>query len=661
MIDVGSKFRDYEIIAQLRVGGMAALYAGRRSGAAGFNRLVAIKVIHPHLSRDKNFVQMFVDEALISARIDHPNVVHVEELGETDGMYFLAMEYVHGASLSQLLSKLVKEGRRLKPELAVHIAARVAEGLHAAHETRDADGHMLGIVHRDVSPQNVLISSRGHVKLIDFGIAKARNRVQQETASSLKGKIGYMSPEQAYGRQIDRRTDLYALGVVLWEMLTTRRMFTAEDDFALLDLVREPNVPPPSHYNPAVPPELDAVVMKALARSPENRVQTGQEFRRLLAEAMPKALTLDVADLADLLFAMLGDSLEEERRQLAAVATSAPTGERTPIAANLPALTAERTVSSARIVDQLTVADTPPVRRSMPPPPPPPVLPKSENPPSVVLDEPLPIDAAPTVISDGAYALSSHEHSDELAPEPTAIMPGLSDEPVSAPPPPTTRLRPVTPISAETTSPAAQRPTASDTARPPARAPNAGSSAFAAPPAVAPAKKFPMAVVMGAVVLFAGIAVAAGLMVRNRQKHAADVAAAALDPVVVAPQPVANHPANKPQNVIAPQPAVIVPTPVAAVPVPAPVPVPTSAAVIVAPPVTQVVAPAEMHAHTQTAAVVHATEVPPRTGTATPTSPPTRATEDAGAHSHSHGSSHATHPGAGSKVVLPMATDFDLR
>lgn len=316
VIQVGSKLRDYEIVAHLRVGGMATLFLGKRQGVSGFAKLVAIKVIHPHLAQDATFVRMFVDEALISARIDHPNVVHVEELGEVDGTKFLVMEYVHGASLSQLLGSLAKDSRRLAPELAVHIAVRVAEGLHAAHETVDDEGNLLNIVHRDVSPQNVLLSSRGHVKLIDFGIAKARGRAVQTTSTSLKGKIGYMSPEQAYGRSLDRRSDIYALGVVLWEMLTVRRMFSGDDDFALLDQVRAPNVPPPSTYAPEVSPALDAAVMAALAPDVEKRVATAQDFRRLLAEALPSALTLDAQDLSSLLYAAVGEELESQRASI---------------------------------------------------------------------------------------------------------------------------------------------------------------------------------------------------------------------------------------------------------------------------------------------------------------------------------------------------------
>src|SRR5688500_5151049 len=235
---------------------MATLYLGQRSGAAGFAKNVAIKVVHPHLSDDPQFVRMFVDEALLSARIQHPNVAHVEELGEAEGTYFLVMEFVHGVSLSSLIRALARRKRRIAPELAVAIAIQVADGLHAAHETRGPNGEHLGVVHRDVSPQNVLLSYTGHVKLIDFGIAKAEGRTQSTAAGSIKGKFRYMSPEQALGRTVDRRSDVYALGIVLWEMLTGRNCFDGTNDLLVLDKVRNPQIEPPSTYTPALPAPL---------------------------------------------------------------------------------------------------------------------------------------------------------------------------------------------------------------------------------------------------------------------------------------------------------------------------------------------------------------------------------------------------------------------
>ena len=316
MFSVGDKVDQYEIVAKLKAGGMATMFLARRSGAAGFQKHVAIKVVHEHLASDRQFVRMFVDEALLSARIHHPNVVHVEELKQQGKRHYLVMEYVNGTSLSGLLRGLARRQRRLTPELATYIAVQVADGLHAAHELRAADGSLEEVVHRDVSPQNVLLAWEGHVKLIDFGVAKAQSRLQQTTGSSLKGKIRYMSPEQAFGKSVDRRTDVYALGIVLWEMLTMRRRFEAKSDFALLDDVRAPEPIPPSRHNPAVTPELDAVVLKATAANADDRYASCQELRRGLAKALPQALALDASHLGELLTVVLDTELARARAAL---------------------------------------------------------------------------------------------------------------------------------------------------------------------------------------------------------------------------------------------------------------------------------------------------------------------------------------------------------
>jgi serine/threonine-protein kinase len=316
-IDVGSRIRDYEIIARLKAGGMATLFLARRLGAAGFSRHVAIKVVHPHLAEDQGFIRMFIDEALLSARIQHPNVVHVEELGEDHGTYFLAMEYVHGSALSTLLGSLAKLDRRMSPDLAVWIAMRIADGLHAAHELRDDAGKPLGVVHRDVSPQNVILSMSGNVKLIDFGIAKAASSTGKKTETgSLKGKLRYMSPEQAYGREVDRRTDIYALAIVLWEMLTMHRMFSGANDLQILDQVRAPKIIPPSQLAADVTPELDRVLLTALAADVNARPQTAQDFRRMLGEAYPIANNVDAGRVSEVLEAVLGERLEQRRQAL---------------------------------------------------------------------------------------------------------------------------------------------------------------------------------------------------------------------------------------------------------------------------------------------------------------------------------------------------------
>ena len=290
----GERIGNYEILRKLRAGGMATIYLGRRLGPAGFTRNVVLKLVHPHLSQENQFIAMFMDEARISARISHANVVHVEEFGEDAGVFYLVMEHVDGCAVSQLLRSLIDRGEKLPVDMAVHIACKAAAGLHAAHETRDSDGGNLGVVHRDVSPSNVLVSRDGNVKLIDFGVAKARNRTSSTHSSyALKGKLRYMSPEQAWGSDLDRRSDIYSLAIVLWELLAMRPLFDAENDMLLLDKVRYPQVLPPSTFNPAVSPELDAVILRALAVEVEARPATAGELRALLGQVVPGALTFD--------------------------------------------------------------------------------------------------------------------------------------------------------------------------------------------------------------------------------------------------------------------------------------------------------------------------------------------------------------------------------
>jgi serine/threonine-protein kinase len=313
----GDQIGDYEIVAKLKSGGMATLFLGRRRGASGFAKHVAIKVVHEHLAEDPAFVRMFVDEALLSARIEHPNVVHVEELRERDGRHFLVMEYVRGVSLWQLLATLARRGRRVNPVVAAYIAVKVADGLHAAHETRGPRGELMGVVHRDVSPQNVLLSYQGNIKLIDFGVAKARGRIQNETSGgSIKGKFRYMSPEQAWGREVDRRSDVYSLGTVLWELLTMRRRFENQGDALILDLVRDPEPIPPSVYAEGISAELDAVVMKAHAKRPEDRYQSAQQLRTALLETVPGAALFHESQLGSLLVHVMADHIEKEAMQL---------------------------------------------------------------------------------------------------------------------------------------------------------------------------------------------------------------------------------------------------------------------------------------------------------------------------------------------------------
>jgi serine/threonine protein kinase len=291
-------FGEYEIVQKLRIGGMATLYLARRHGAAGFSRLVALKTIHPRLAAQPDFVEMFVDEARICSQISHPNVVHVEEFGVIDGVHYLVMEYLDGCSISDLLKGFHHDRRTLDPELAARIVAQIAGGLHAAHESRDQHGKVLDIIHRDISPSNILLSVDGNAKLIDFGIAKARNRRAVTHADgALKGKYRYVAPEQAKRAVVDRRCDVFSLGVVFWEMLVGQPLFTDDTPAALVKRLSRTEVQPPSARNPAVPVAFDPIVLAMLEHEPEGRPQTAAEVQRRIVAAAPGAANREASEL----------------------------------------------------------------------------------------------------------------------------------------------------------------------------------------------------------------------------------------------------------------------------------------------------------------------------------------------------------------------------
>lgn len=272
-------FGKYLLLERVNVGGMAEVFIAKAFGVEGFERILAIKKILPTMAEDEEFIRMFIDEARISAQLSHANVVHINELGLNDGTYYIAMEYVSGRDLRTLQERYRRRKEIMPIAQAAFIASKVCEGLDYAHRKKDAHGQDLGIIHRDVSPQNILISYEGEVKIIDFGIAKAANRSQKTQAGILKGKFGYMSPEQVRGLPIDRRSDIFAVGVMLYEMLTGEKLFVGESDFSTLEKVRTADVPSPSRFNPNVPPGLEKVVLKALAREVEDRYPWAQDMQ----------------------------------------------------------------------------------------------------------------------------------------------------------------------------------------------------------------------------------------------------------------------------------------------------------------------------------------------------------------------------------------------
>lgn len=271
-------FGPYRLVQLIATGGMAEIHLARARGIAGFEKFVALKLIHPNFGSDEQFIQMLVDEAKITVELQHANIAQIFDLGRAMGFTYIAMEYVDGCDLYKVLCEAAKKDLPIPQEIAAYVAREVCAGLDYAHTKCDRAGAPLGIVHRDVSPQNVLLSHVGEVKIVDFGIAKATMRAQKTAVGVIKGKYYYMSPEQAWGDPVDRRADVFSTGILLYEMLTGRMLYLEEDMQRLRDLVRKADIVPPSRSRRDVPPELDQIVMRALARSVENRFQSAQDL-----------------------------------------------------------------------------------------------------------------------------------------------------------------------------------------------------------------------------------------------------------------------------------------------------------------------------------------------------------------------------------------------
>jgi len=271
-------YGQYVLLERIAMGGMAEVFRAKRKGVEGFEKILAIKRILPHLSSNKDFVEMFINEAKMVAGLSHPNIVTIFELGKIEDSYFIAMEYVDGRDLRAMLAQARDRRIGVSVDLSALIVSRVASALGHAHRQRDADGRELRIVHRDISPQNILISSEGEVKLVDFGIAKAAVKAPITDSGALRGKLLYMSPEQAWGKSIDHRSDIFSLGIVFFELLTGSCPFMSSSEVSILEMVRRANVPPPSTLNPVLPGQLEAVALKALQKSPGERYQDASEM-----------------------------------------------------------------------------------------------------------------------------------------------------------------------------------------------------------------------------------------------------------------------------------------------------------------------------------------------------------------------------------------------
>jgi tRNA A-37 threonylcarbamoyl transferase component Bud32 len=291
----------YQILDRVAVGGMAELYKATLTGDHGFEKLVAIKKILPHLANDRSFVEMFIDEARITAQLDHPHIVQVFELGTDADTPYIAMQYVDGLDVLALLRECARAQIRLPSDLAALIARDVLDALDYAHNALDSSGRPLGIVHRDISPGNVLLSWRGDVKLTDFGIARATERRHKTEAGTLKGKYGYMSPEQVSSSDVDARSDLFSIGILLAEMVMARRLFTSTNDLDILMMVRDARLDRLHKYASEFPVPLRVITARALQRRPEDRWQSAAEFRDALDEWLRRTTRVSPRDLAALL------------------------------------------------------------------------------------------------------------------------------------------------------------------------------------------------------------------------------------------------------------------------------------------------------------------------------------------------------------------------
>ena len=273
------RFGKYTLIDRIAVGGMAEIFLARQAGLEGFEKTIVIKRIRPHLSKQSNFVKMFLNEAKLAAQLNHPNIVQIYDLGKIGESYFIAMEYIFGRDMRRIIPKADALGIPFPMVYALKIASSVCEGLYYAHARTDMYGNALNIVHRDVTPENIFVSFDGTVKVLDFGIAKAANQIEQTRAGEIKGKLSYMSPEQCMGKPLDNRSDIFSLGVVLYEWLTGFKLFTGDSEVAILKSITEGKIYAPSYFKADIPEGVEAILMKALEKDREKRYQTAWEMQ----------------------------------------------------------------------------------------------------------------------------------------------------------------------------------------------------------------------------------------------------------------------------------------------------------------------------------------------------------------------------------------------
>jgi len=290
-LPIGSQFGSYHIVRHIGGGGMAQIYLAKTRGLAGFEKYLALKVINPDLADDDRFIQMLIDEAKLTVGLAHVNIAQVFDLGKVGNIYYIAMEFVDGIDVLELVNGLHALGEMVPVEAAAYIGRQMCSGLYYAHSRRNKQGQPLNIVHRDISPQNILVSCAGEVKVVDFGIAKAAGMSAKTQAGVIKGKVHYMSPEQAMGEPADKRSDIFSAGIVLWEMLTSRMAYSGDNVKELVERVRKADIPPPSMHRTEIPASMDAIVAKALSATRDGRYQNGHGFQVALTRFLSSCAT----------------------------------------------------------------------------------------------------------------------------------------------------------------------------------------------------------------------------------------------------------------------------------------------------------------------------------------------------------------------------------
>jgi serine/threonine-protein kinase len=313
------RFGKYTLIRKLAVGGMAELFLALQRSVAGFEKLIVVKRVLPHLAKDSSFIEMLLAEARIAATLNHPNVGHIYDVGSVDGQFYIAMEHIHGEDLRSLVRQMKKMNVTSFPlEHALAIALGCCAGLSYAHDKRDLDGEPMGIVHRDVSPQNILVTFTGDVKLVDFGIAKAGRGQMEDTGSGqLKGKVPYMSPEQAQGEVLDNRSDIFSLGIILFELCTGRRLFRGKNEMETLRKIVEEDYPRPRDLNPGLSPRLEQIILRSLEKDPTRRYQSAREMQVDLEDYIrSEQLKVSSVSLGEWMEDLFRDKLDQQKQLL---------------------------------------------------------------------------------------------------------------------------------------------------------------------------------------------------------------------------------------------------------------------------------------------------------------------------------------------------------